>query len=220
MSHTFFDEISKGIIMHRKRYLVGLLLLVLLLLALTAIKPYDRGTWLMEVAPVIIAIPVLILTYRRLPLTTLLYTLIFLHAIVLIVGGVYTYARVPLGFWMQEIFSLSRNHYDRIGHFCQGFVPTLIAREILLKNDHVKNGRMLVFLCICVAMAISAWYELIEWAAALGLGQAADEFLGTQGDPWDTQWDMFMCFVGSVTAILTLSRLQDRQMKSMDSADL
>ena len=206
--------------MHRERYLTGLLFFVFLLLAVTAIKPYDRATWLMEVAPVLIAIPVLMLTYRRLPLTTLLYTLIFLHAIVLITGGAYTYARVPLGFWMQEIFSFSRNHYDRIGHFFQGFVPALAAREILARNGYVTNRRMLGFLCICVAMAISAWYELIEWAAALILGQAADEFLGTQGDPWDTQWDMFMCFVGSVTAMLTLSRLQDRQMKSMVRTDL
>jgi putative membrane protein len=203
--------------MQRERFLYGYLFLIILLLVVTAINPYDRGTWLMEVAPVIIAIPVLLLTYRRLPLTTLLYTLIFLHAIVLIVGGAYTYARVPMGFWMQDMFSFSRNHYDRIGHFFQGFVPALIAREILLKTGSITNRHMLGFLCICVAMAISAWYELIEWAAALILGQAADDFLGMQGDPWDTQWDMFMCFVGSVTAILTMSRFQDRQMKSMNS---
>jgi putative membrane protein len=202
--------------MQRERYLYGYLFLIILLLLLTAIKPYDRDTWLMEVAPVIIAIPALLLTYRILPLTTLLYTLIFLHATVLIVGGAYTYARVPLGFWMQDMFSFSRNHYDRIGHFFQGFVPAPIAREILLKKGYISNGRMLGFLCICVAMAISAWYELIEWVAALILGQAADEFLGTQGDPWDTQWDMFMCFIGSVTAILTMSRFQDRQMERMD----
>ena len=206
--------------MQRERYLYGYLFLIILLLVVTAIKPYDRGTWLMEVAPVIIAIPVLLLTYRILPLTTLLYTLIFLHAIILIVGGAYTYARVPIGFWMQDMFSFSRNHYDRIGHFFQGFVPALIAREILLKKCYITNQCMLGFLCICVAMAISAWYELIEWAAALILGRAADDFLGTRGDPWDTQWDMFMCFVGSVTALLTLSRLHDRQMKNTDSSDI
>jgi putative membrane protein len=185
------------------------------LLAATAIKPYDRSTWLMEVAPVLIAGPVLVLTYRRFPLTPLLYLLIFLHAIVLITGGAYTYARVPLGFWLQDIFSFSRNHYDRIGHFFQGLVPALLAREILLRGGFVTSRRMAAFLAICVAMAISAWYELIEWAAAVILGQGAEAFLGTQGDPWDTQWDMFMCFIGSVVALLTLSREQDRQMEKI-----
>ncbi len=205
--------------MQRGRYLAGLFLLVVLLLAATAVRPYDRGTWLMEVAPVLIALPVLATTYQRFPLTTLLYTLISLHAIVLITGGAYTYARVPLGFWIQELFSFSRNHYDRIGHFFQGFVPALIAREIFLRNGYVTNRRIAAFLCICVAMAISAWYELIEWAAALALGQASDAFLGTQGDPWDTQWDMFMCFIGSLTAILTLSRIQDRQVENLGRTD-
>ena len=204
--------------MQRGRYLAGLFLLVVLLLAATAVRPYDRGTWLMEVAPVLIALPVLATTYQRFPLTTLLYTLISLHAIVLITGGAYTYARVPLGFWIQELFSFSRNHYDRIGHFFQGFVPALIAREIFLRNGYVTNRRIAAFLCICVAMAISAWYELIEWAAALALGQASDAFLGTQGDTWDTQWDMFMCFVGAVVAMIGLSREQDRQIAQLQKA--
>lgn len=203
--------------MLRERYLSGLLLLVVLMLAVTAVSPYDRGTWLMEVVPVLIALPVLIATYRRFPLTTLLYALIFFHAIILITGGAYTYARVPLGFWLQDIFSFSRNHYDRIGHFFQGFVPSLIAREIFLRNRYVTNRRMTAFLCVCVAMAISAWYELIEWCAALILGQSADAFLGTQGDPWDTQWDMFMCFIGSLTAIMTLSRLHDGQIEKISA---
>jgi putative membrane protein len=197
----------------RERVLVVLSLVIVGFLAATGIKPYDRSTWLMEVAPVLIAGPVLVLTYRRFPLTPLLYFLLFLHAIVLITGGAYTYARVPLGFWLQDIFSFSRNHYDRIGHFFQGLVPALLARELLLRGGYVTNRRMAAFLAICVAMAISAWYELLEWAAALILGQGADAFLGTQGDPWDTQWDMFMCFIGSVVAILTLSREQDRQME-------
>jgi putative membrane protein len=197
----------------RERTLFLLLIVIVGLLAATGIKPYDRSTWLMEVAPVLIAGPVLVLTYRRFPLTPLLYFLIFLHAIVLITGGAYTYARVPLGFWLQDIFSLSRNHYDRIGHFFQGLVPALLAREILLRGGFVTNRRMAAFLAICIAMAISAWYELIEWAAAVILGQGADAFLGTQGDPWDTQWDMFMCFIGSVVAMLTLSWVQDRQME-------
>jgi putative membrane protein len=199
--------------MLRERTLFLLLIVIVGLLAATGIKPYDRSTWLMEVAPVLIAVPVLVLTYRRFPLTPLLYLLIFLHAIVLITGGAYTYARVPLGFWLQDIFSFSRNHYDRIGHFFQGLVPALLAREILLRGGFVANRRMAAFLAISIAMAISAWYELIEWAAALILGQGADAFLGTQGDSWDTQWDMFMCFIGSVIAMLTLSRAQDRQME-------
>ena len=198
--------------MPRERILLLLLIVIIALLAVTAIKPYDRGTWLMEVAPVLIAGPILVFTYRRFPLTSLLYILIFLHAVVLITGGAYTYARVPLGFWLQDLFSLSRNHYDRIGHFMQGFVPALLAREILLRGDFVTNRRMVAFLAVSIAMAISAWYELIEWAAAVMLGQGADAFLGTQGDPWDTQKDMFMCFIGAIVALLALSREQDRQM--------
>jgi putative membrane protein len=200
----------------RERTLVLLLVVIAALLAITAVKPYDRGTWLMEVAPVLIALPVLVLTYRRFPLTSLLYILVFIHAIVLITGGAYTYARVPLGFWLQDLFSFSRNHYDRIGHFFQGFVPALVAREILLRGGFVANRRMVAFLAVSIAMAISAWYELIEWAAAVILGQGADAFLGTQGDPWDTQKDMFLCFIGSVAALLTLSREQDRQMKNFE----
>jgi putative membrane protein len=201
--------------MPRERVLVVLCVVIVGFLVATAIKPYDRSTWLMEVAPVLIAGPVLVLTYRRFPLTSLLYFLIFLHAIVLITGGAYTYARVPLGFWLQDMFSFSRNHYDRIGHFFQGFVPALVAREVLLRGGYVTNRRMAAFLAICIAMAISAWYELIEWAAAVVLGQGAEAFLGTQGDPWDTQEDMFMCFVGSVVALVTLSREQDRQMEKL-----
>jgi putative membrane protein len=197
--------------MKRDRTLVFLLTIIIALLAATAINPYDRTTWFMEVAPILIAVPILVLTYRSFPLTSLLYMLLFLHAIVLIFGGAYTYARVPFGFWLEDLFSFSRNNYDRIGHFLQGFVPALLAREILLRGGYVTSRRMAVFLAICVAMAISAWYELIEWAAALVLGQSADAFLGTQGDQWDTQWDMFMCFVGAVVAMISLSREQDRQ---------
>ncbi len=198
--------------MGRESMLVTLAVLIIGLLAITAIMPYDRATWFMEVMPVLIAWPVLILTYRRFPLTSLLYFLIFLHAIILIIGGAYTYARVPLGFWLQDLFSFHRNHYDRIGHFFQGFVPALVAREILLRGRHITGRRMVFFVSLCVAMAVSAWYELIEWGAAEVLGQGADAFLGTQGDPWDTQWDMFMCFVGSLAALISLSGVQDRQM--------
>lgn len=182
------------------------------LLVLSGWQPYDRATWLMEVAPVLIALPILACSHRRIPLTSLLYVCIFVHALVLMLGGAYTYARVPLGFTLQDLLHLGRNPYDKIGHFFQGFVPALVAREILLRGDHVRGRRMLAFLSVCVVLAISATYELIEWGAALALGQGADEFLGTQGDPWDTQSDMFFALIGAVTALTLLGRLHDRQL--------
>ena len=191
--------------------LVGVAALVAAL-AVSGWQPYDRLTWLMEVAPVLIVVPLLILTRASYPLTALLYALIFIHALILILGGAYTYARVPLGFWMQEVMALSRNPYDKIGHFAQGFIPAIAAREILLRGAFVHGRRMLAFLVLCVVLAISASYELIEWAAALALGQGADEFLGTQGDPWDTQSDMFLALIGGTAALLLLSRLHDRQL--------
>jgi len=184
---------------------------VLAALVVSGLKPYDRATWWMEVAPVLIAAPILVATYRRFPLTTLLYLLIGVHALVLIYGGAYTYARVPLGFWLQDLLSLERNPYDRIGHFMQGFVPAMVAREILLRNRFVSGSSMAAFLALCVALAVSAFYELIEWGAALALGQGAEEFLGTQGDPWDTQADMFLALIGAAAALAVLSRLHDRQ---------
>jgi len=186
------------------------------LLILSGWNPYDRGTWLMEVLPVMIALPILWATYERFPLTSLLYALIFLHAAVLILGGTYTYARVPLGFQLQELFDLSRNPYDKIGHFFQGFVPVLVAREILIRGQYVRGRRMLAFLVVCIVLAISATYEFIEWGAALVLGQGADEFLGTQGDPWDTQSDMFLALIGSTVALLSLSSMHDRQLQRLD----
>jgi putative membrane protein len=185
---------------------------VLAALIVSGIQPYDRATWWMEVAPVLIAAPILVVTHRRYPLTPLLYALIFVHALVLILGGTHTYARVPLGFWLQDLLALERNPYDRIGHFMQGFVPAMVAREILLRGRFVAGARMVGFLSVCVALAVSAVYELIEWGAALVLGQGAEEFLGTQGDAWDTQADMFMALVGAVSALLLLARLHDRQL--------
>jgi putative membrane protein len=181
----------------------------------SAVRPFDRATWLMEVAPVLIAGPLLIATYRRFPLTSLLYALILLHGVILIAGGHYTYARVPFGFWLQDLFSLARNPYDKIGHFAQGLVPALVAREILLRGGYVSGRKMAAFLSLCVAMAISACYELIEWWAALALGQGAEEFLGTQGDPWDTQSDMFMALLGALAGLIALSWLQDRQVRRL-----
>lgn len=188
---------------------------LLVLLAISGIRPHDRATWLMEVFPVFVALPVLWATYRRFPLTTLLYALIFLHALILMIGGTYTYARVPLGFQIADLLGLHRNPYDRIGHFFQGFVPALVAREILVRGAHVKGRRMLAFVVVCIALAISAVYELVEWAAALALGQGADEFLGTQGDPWDTQSDMFTALLGAIAALVLLSRVHDREIERL-----
>jgi putative membrane protein len=176
----------------------------------SAIKPYDRPTWLLEVFPVLLGVPLLLWFDHRVQVTRLLFVLVILHSLVLIYGGAYTYAHVPLGFWMQDWFGFSRNDYDRIGHFMQGFVPALITREVLLRSARVGNRRYLAFLCICVSLAVSASYELIEWWAALALGKGADEFLGTQGDPWDTQSDMFMALIGAICSTLSLSQPHDR----------
>jgi putative membrane protein len=186
---------------------------LLALLALSGWRPYDRATWLMEVAPVMAALPVLWVTYRRYPLTTLLYACIFAHACVLMLGGAYTYARVPLGFTIQDWLGLGRNPYDKIGHFMQGFVPALVAREILLRGGYIRGRRMLAFLVICIVLAVSATYEFIEWGAALALGQGAEAFLGTQGDVWDTQSDMLFALIGGVVALAFFSRLHDRQLE-------
>lgn len=173
-------------------------------------RPYDVTTWVLEVFPIVIAVPVLWATRNRFPLTPLVYRLIFLHAVILMVGGRYTYARVPLGFWVQDLFGFARNHYDRLGHFAQGFVPALVAREILLRTSPLKAGKWLFVIVTAICLAISACYEFIEWWSALMGGEAATDFLGTQGDVWDTQWDMFVAFVGAMVAQLMLSRAQDR----------
>ncbi|MBK1714808.1 DUF2238 domain-containing protein [Rubrivivax gelatinosus] len=188
------------------------------LLAWSGWQPYERETWLLEVMPVLIVLPLLLATHGRYPLTTLLYALVFVHCAVLMLGGAYTYARVPLGFQIQEWLQLSRNPYDKIGHFMQGFVPALAAREILLRGSVVRGRRMLAFLVVCVVLAISASYELIEWGVALAIGQDADAFLGTQGDPWDTQSDMFMALIGAVCALALLARLHDRQLSRLPGA--
>ncbi len=204
--------------MAQHRLLAALGLIVASALGLSAIAPYDRATWLLEVAPVLIAAPVLALSYRRFPLTRLLYLLIAFHALVLILGGAYTYARVPLGFWVQDALQLTRNPYDKLGHFMQGLVPMLVAREILLRNGYLRPGPMLGFLAICVALAISAFYELIEWWVALLAGGGAVDFLGTQGDPWDTQSDMFLALIGACFGLLALAGLQNRQITEIERA--
>jgi putative membrane protein len=189
-----------------------LLVLAGLALAVSGVGPKDRLTWLLEVGPVLIGAPVLVATARRFPLTPLLYRLLFLHALVLILGGHYTYAEVPLGEWAKEAFGLARNHYDRLGHLMQGFVPAILAREVLLRRSPLVRGGWLRLAVTSVCLAFSALYELIEWAAALATGDAATAFLGTQGDVWDTQWDMFLALCGALLAQALLSRLHDRQL--------
>ena len=192
-----------------------LFVLAAMALIVSGIGPRERGTWVLEVAPALIAAPILLLTWRSFRLTPLAYWLIFLHALVLMVGGHYTYAHVPLGFWLQDLFDLVRNPYDRIGHFMQGFTPAIIVREILVRRSPLRPGKWLFFVVSCVCLAISAAYEFIEWWAALILGQGAQEFLGTQGDPWDTQWDMFLALVGAIAAQLALARVHDRQLAAL-----
>jgi putative membrane protein len=194
----------------RERLLLTAVLALVAALVISGLHPYDRTTWVLEVLPVLIVLPALCATYRHYPLTDLVYALVFLHALVLMLGGAYSYARVPLGLEIAELLGLHRNPYDRIGHFFQGFVPAMFAREVLLRGDYVRGRKMLAFVVLSIVLAISAAYELIEWAAALALGQGADEFLGTQGDPWDTQSDMFTALIGGASALLVLSRIHDR----------
>ena len=206
--------IDAAMLVQRLKLAVAAVLL-LGLLALSGAHPYDRLTWLLEVLPIIVVLPLLWFTRTRYPLTALLYVAIFLHAVVLMTGGAYTYARVPLGFYLADVLDLSRNPYDKIGHFFQGLVPALAVREILLRGAYVRGRRMFAFIVVCVVLAISATYELIEWGAALALGQGADEFLGTQGDVWDTQSDMFCALLGAITALLVFARLHGRQLQNL-----
>jgi putative membrane protein len=189
-----------------------LLLATLLGLALSGVSPTDRATWMLEVAPVVIGLCLLIPTSRHFPLTQLAYRLLFLHGVVLLIGGHYTYAQVPAGFWVQEFFDLSRNHYDRFGHIAQGFVPAIVAREILIRRSPLAGSGWLFFLVTCVCLAFSAFYEMLEWWVAVGSADDAVAFLATQGDPWDTQWDMFLALAGAVGSQLLLAGQHDRQL--------
>lgn len=187
----------------------------LAILLATGIRPYDRLTWTMEVSWVVVGLPVLIITHRRFPLTTLLYRLLFLHAVILIVGGYYTYARVPLGWWFADLFHLTRNYYDRLGHLAQGFVPAILAREILIRRSPLAGSRWLPFVVVCICLAFSAFFELIEWWSALILGANADAYLATQGDPWDTQADMLGALIGAIAAVVLLTRRHDRELQRL-----
>lgn len=194
------------------RWRVLLLLAMLASLVVSGLTPFDRTTWVLEIFPIVLAVPLIWWTRHSFPLTSLLFVLVMLHCWVLMLGGAYSYARVPLGFYLQDVLALSRNPYDKIGHFFQGLVPALVCREILLRGSYVAGRKMLNFLTLCVVLAVSASYELIEWAAAVALGQGADEFLGTQGDPWDTQSDMALALLGALTSLICFSRWHDRQL--------
>lgn len=194
-----------------------LLSIVMLVLVWSGIAPHDRFTWFLEVAPVLVGIPIVLATAKRFPLTPLVCALLAIHACILMVGGKYTYAEVPLGYWVGSLMGWTRNNYDKLGHFAQGFVPAIVAREILLRRSPLTRGKWLAFLVICICLAISATYELVEWRTAVGTGEAADAFLGTQGDPWDTQEDMAMAGIGAVVALVTLTWFHDRQLEKLDA---
>ena len=194
-----------------RRNLAAVAVIWVVALIVSGIAPRDRLTWFMEIAPALIALPLLFATRNRFPLTALAYTLICIHGLILIVGGTYTYAHVPAGFWVQEWLGLERNPYDRLGHLAQGFIPAIVAREILIRTFKLAPGKFLFFVATSICLAVSAFYELIEWWSALALGQGAHEFLGTQGDEWDTQWDMFLALLGACASQMLLSRPHDRQ---------
>jgi putative membrane protein len=198
------------------RRVFGVVMVVwVIALIVSAIAPQDRVTWFLEAAPVLIAATLLLATHEKFPFTTLAYVLICVHGLILIVGAAYTYAQVPAGHWVQEWLGLERNPYDRLGHLAQGFIPAIVAREILIRTFRLAPGKFLFFVTVCICLAVSAFYELIEWWTALALGQSAEHFLGTQGDEWDTQWDMFLALAGAVASQLLLSRLHDRQIRAL-----
>lgn len=198
------------------RYESALLVALAAVLLWSGIAPHDRFTWFLEVAPVLIGVPVLIFLWPTLRFTRLVYTLLWIHAVILMVGGKYTYAEVPFGFWLQDLFGFARNHYDRIGHFAQGFIPAMLAREVFIRRSPLRGSRWLPFVVVCFCLAFSALYELIEFWTALASGEAAEAFLGTQGDVWDTQWDMQMALVGAIIALVTLSGRHDREIQESE----
>jgi putative membrane protein len=193
-------------------YELALLASMVVLLAWSGLRPHDRFTWWLETAPIFIGVPVLIWLYPTLRLTPLTYTLVWIHCLILMLGGHYTYAQVPLGFWMEGWFGFTRNNYDRIGHLAQGFIPAMLAREVFIRRSPLRGTRWLPFMVVCFCLAFSAFYELIEFWTALSAGGAATDFLGTQGDVWDTQWDMQLALIGAIVALPAMSWLQDRQL--------
>jgi putative membrane protein len=205
--------------MGSKTYHLLLLLAVLAFGAWSGINPLDtRLTWLLETLPVMIALPVILLTYKRFPLTSLTYTLIAIHAMILMLGAHYSYAKVPLGFWMQEWFGWTRNNYDKIGHFMQGFGPAIYVREVVSRTSPLRRGKWLGFISVAIPLAFSALYEIVEWLASLSNPTDTEAFLGTQGYIWDTQSDMFLCLAGSVIALILLTKLHNQYLLRIDRA--
>ena len=203
--------------MSKNHFFMLLITILFVVFVWSALFPLQQLIWWLEVAPVLIALPILFFTYKSFEFTRLAYVLILIHAIILLIGGHYTYAEVPLFNWLREAFDLSRNYYDRLGHFAQGFVPAIIAREILLRQSPLVNGRWLFFITCCICLSVSAVYEFVEWWVAVYEGGAVDAFLGTQGDVWDTQWDMFMALIGSAFSQILLGNIHDRQLKLRSS---
>ena len=201
--------------MSDRRYYSVLLAVLALVFVWSAVAPKDRFTWLLEVLPVLIALPLLILTYPRFVFSRFAYGLILLHAIILMIGGHYTYSEMPLFNWLRDTFELSRNYYDRLGHVAQGFIPAIVAREILLRTSPLRPGKWLFFLVTCVCLAVSAVYEILEWWVAQASGSDAVAFLATQGDVWDTQWDMFLALLGALAALILLSGWHDRSLRRL-----
>lgn len=205
----------RGHVVSNRQYLTSLLACLSVVFVWSAIRPHDYFTWFLEVFPVLIALPLLIMTYSKFPLTNLVYGLILLFAIILLVGGHYTYAEMPLFNWLRDYYGLDRNYYDRLGHVAQGFIPAIITREILLRTSPLKPGKWLFFIVICICLAMSVLYEFIEWWVAVASGSDAVAFLATQGDIWDTQWDMFLAFMGATFSQLLLTKVHQRQMIQM-----
>jgi len=194
------------------RVLLGLFIV---LFTWSAIAPFDYFIWALEVFPAVVGLVVILASYEKFRLTDLAYTMILLHCIILMIGGHYTYAEMPLFDWLQDQFDLARNYYDRVGHIAQGFFPAIVAREVLLRLSPLEAGKWLFFIVTCICLAISAMYELLEWWIAVATGEAADAFLATQGDVWDTQWDMFLALLGAITALLLLSKAHERAIKKL-----
>lgn len=202
---------------NNKKFHVLLLIALLGLLMWSVINPKDLFTWFLEVLPALIGVAVLIYVYPKYKFSNFVYLLIFVHATILIIGGHYTYAEMPVFNWIRDTFDLSRNYYDRLGHFAQGFIPAIIAREILIRNEVINKKKYLSFIVICICLAISASYELIEFGVAKFTGDSAEAFLGTQGDIWDTQWDMLMALIGCITSLSLLSTYHDKKLNQLNN---
>ena len=202
--------------MSNRNYKLTLLLIFFAAFIWSTINPHDYFTWFLEVFPAVIGLIILVITNKKFALTRMLYLLLLIEAIILIIGGHYTYAEMPLFNWFKEIFDLSRNYYDRLGHLMQGLVPAIIAREILIRKNVLKPGAWLYFIIVCICLAFSAFYEFIEWWVAVVSGTAAEAFLGTQGDIWDTQWDMFMALVGANLGLILLIKLHDKYLAKLE----